>query len=54
MLCEHCPVLIGYFFSGKYIGKGKMKHVRELEEGESRKRKVLKSSVTGMKDFSAW
>jgi hypothetical protein len=40
---------------GKYIGKQKLRHIRTLEsEGGKRRTKILKSSVTGLRDFSGW
>ena len=39
---------------GKYIGKKKLKHLESLEPQGAKRTKVLKSSVTGFRDFSAW
>ena len=39
---------------GKYIGKKKLKHLESLEPEGAKRTKVLKSSVTGFRDFSAW
>ena len=39
---------------GKYIGKKKLKHLEGLEPEGAKRTKVLKSSVTGFRDFSAW
>lgn len=39
---------------GKYIGKKKLKHLDNLEPQGAKRTKVLKSSVTGFRDFSAW
>lgn len=39
---------------GKYIGKQKLKHLDSLELQGAKRTKLLKSSVTGLKDFSSW
>lgn len=39
---------------GKYIGKKKLKHIENLQPETARRTKILKSSVTGLRDFSSW